>query len=75
MTRDEERAIEQRTRIRDVRMTLQSIANDAEPLSQEVECPDGQLTLGRIILALRGMETRLGDSYAVRKARIRKEPS
>lgn len=68
MTRDEERAVEQRTRIREARFMLRSIADDSEPPSPEIETE-----LRTMSRRLQEIETRVGESYSVRKSRAGKE--
>lgn len=68
MTRDEERAVEQRTRIREARFMLRSIADDAEPPTPEIEAE--LRTMSRRLMEI---ETKLGDQYSVRKSRNGKE--
>lgn len=62
ITRDQERAVEQRTRIRDCRFVLRGIANDGEPPPAEIETE-----LRDIDKRLQRIETELGALYAVRR--------
>lgn len=64
MTNSEENAVIQRTRVREARFMLRSIADDAQPPEPEIEAE--LRTMARRLMEI---ETKLGEAYAVRKAR------
>ena len=66
MTRDEERAVEQRTRIREARLTLRSIADDAAPPPEPFESE-----LRAMARRLLEIEETIGGWVNVRKNRTK----
>lgn len=68
VTRDQERAIEQRTRVREARFILKSVMDDAEPPPQVIEDE-----LRAMYRRLGEIEMKFGESYSVRKSRNGKE--
>ena len=66
MTRDEEKLVEQRTRIREARFMLRSVADDAGLILD----PKIEPELRMMAKTLQEIETKLDAGLTVRKARV-----